>query len=75
MLSKQEDLRTWECLWIAVSVKNGDIFNKEYMATLQQITDGVYLPGVDRANLKSRVDAKRALGGGYGRGFPGAIDS
>ncbi len=55
MLNKREDLENLgNAIRIAVSVKNGDIFNKEYMATLQQITDEVfYLPGVDRSGLKS----------------------
>ena len=39
---------------IAVEVKEGDIFNQEYMETLKQITDEVfYLSGVDRSGLKS----------------------
>ncbi len=39
---------------IAVEVKEGDIFTKEYMETLKQITDEVfYLDGVDRSGLKS----------------------
>lgn len=39
---------------IAVEAKDGDIFSKEYMETLKQITDEVfYLSGVDRSGLKS----------------------
>jgi len=39
---------------IAVAVKEGTIFDKAYMETLQQITDEVFfLPGVDRAGVKS----------------------
>lgn len=39
---------------IAVSNKNGDIFDAEYMEVLKNINDEVfYLPGVDRAKLKS----------------------
>ncbi|TVP53585.1 MAG: RND family transporter [Halomonadaceae bacterium] len=39
---------------IAVSNKNGDIFDKEFMQTLQEITDEVfYLNGVDRSGLRS----------------------
>ncbi|PIE43602.1 MAG: RND transporter [Gammaproteobacteria bacterium] len=55
MLSNREDLENLgNAVRIAVSVKQGDIFNKEYMETLQKITDEVfYLPGVDRAGLKS----------------------
>nr|MDT0250138.1 MMPL family transporter [Endozoicomonas sp.] len=39
---------------IAVSARDGDIFSAEYMELLKQINDDVfYLPGVDRANMKS----------------------
>ncbi|WXL24410.1 RND family transporter [Ectopseudomonas mendocina] len=39
---------------ISVSVKEGDIFTKEYMETLRQINDETfYIPGVDRSGLKS----------------------
>lgn len=39
---------------IAVEVTDGDIFTKEYMETLKQISDEVfYLPGVDRRSLAS----------------------
>ncbi|MCL6272090.1 MMPL family transporter [Sansalvadorimonas sp. 2012CJ34-2] len=39
---------------IAVAPQKGDIFDADYMKTLQQITDDVfYLPGVDRASLRS----------------------
>ena len=39
---------------IAVAVKDGTIFDKDYMETLQKITDEVFfLPGVDRAGVKS----------------------
>lgn len=39
---------------IAVAAKEGDIFSAEYMELLNQINDEVfYLPGVDRANMKS----------------------
>ncbi|MCY1259970.1 efflux RND transporter permease subunit [Pseudomonas jinjuensis] len=39
---------------ISVEAVNGDIFTKEYMDTLRQIHDEVfYIPGVDRAGLKS----------------------
>ena len=39
---------------ISVEAVNGDIFDKDYMETLRQIHDEVfYLPGVDRAGLKS----------------------
>jgi predicted RND superfamily exporter protein len=39
---------------ISVEAVNGDIFDKDYMETLRQIHDEVfYIPGVDRAGLKS----------------------
>lgn len=39
---------------VAVESKKGDIFTKEYMETLKQISDEVfYLPGVDRRGLES----------------------
>ena len=39
---------------ISVEAVNGDIFTKEYMETLRQVSDEVfYIPGVDRAGLKS----------------------
>lgn len=39
---------------IAVENKNGDIFDEDYMQTLQEITDEVfYLNGVDRSGLRS----------------------
>lgn len=41
-------------LRIAVEHKQGTIFNKEYLAVLQKITDEVFLlPGVDRSFMKS----------------------
>jgi uncharacterized protein len=41
-------------LQIAVAVKEGDIFNKDFMQTLQAINDEVfYLPGVNRSGMKS----------------------
>jgi len=39
---------------IAVETTEGDIYNPDYLQTLQEINDEVfYIPGVDRANLKS----------------------
>lgn len=39
---------------IAVAARDGDIFSAEYMELLKQINDELfYLPGVDRANMKS----------------------
>jgi len=55
MLDNREDLgNLGNSIRIAVSVKNGDIFNKAYMETLSEVTDELfYLPGVDRSALKS----------------------
>ena len=55
MLANRADLENLgNSIKIAVSVKNGDIFNKAYMETLSEITDEVfYIPGVDRSALKS----------------------
>ncbi|KEZ65300.1 RND transporter, partial [Pseudomonas syringae pv. syringae FF5] len=39
---------------ISVEAKDGDIFSRQYMETLRQISDEVfYIPGVDRSGLKS----------------------
>lgn len=39
---------------VVVEDKSGNIFNKQYMDTLQKISDELYLlPGVDRARVKS----------------------
>ena len=39
---------------ITVEAKNGTIYNKDYLETLRQINDDVFLmPGVDRAYMKS----------------------
>ncbi len=39
---------------ISVAVKSGDIFTRDYMATLEKINDEVFnLPGVDRSGQKS----------------------
>jgi predicted RND superfamily exporter protein len=41
-------------LRIAVAVKQGDIFSKDYLETLQKLNDEVFLlPGVDRPFMKS----------------------
>ncbi len=55
MLEHRNDLQNLgNFVRIAVEVKEGDIFNQEYMETLKQITDEVfYLSGVDRSGLKS----------------------
>jgi len=55
MLEHRDDLENLgNFVRIAVEVKDGDIYSKEYMETLKQITDEVfYLDGVDRSGLKS----------------------
>jgi len=55
MLDHRDDLENLgNFVRIAVEVKEGDIFTKEYMKTLKEITDEVfYLNGVDRSGLKS----------------------
>ncbi|PVY79170.1 hypothetical protein C8D92_101378 [Tamilnaduibacter salinus] len=55
MLDHREDIENLgNFVRIAVEAKEGDIFSKEYMATLEKITDEVfYLDGVDRSGLKS----------------------
>lgn len=55
MLEHRDDLENLgNFVRIAVEVDEGDIFSKEYMETLKQITDEVfYLNGVDRSGLKS----------------------
>lgn len=41
-------------LKVSVAVREGDIFNDEYLATLSQISDEIfYIPGVDKNGLKS----------------------
>lgn len=53
-LERRDDMGSANTLRIAVAPKEGDIFDAKYMETLQSITDEVfYLPGVDRASLKS----------------------
>ncbi|MBO3276552.1 efflux RND transporter permease subunit [Pseudomonas schmalbachii] len=55
MLAHSNDLANLgNTVRISVEAVNGDIFTKEYMDTLRQIHDEVfYIPGVDRAGLKS----------------------
>ncbi|BES72118.1 RND family transporter [Marinobacter nanhaiticus D15-8W] len=55
MMEHRDDLENLgNFVRIAVEVKEGDIFTKEYMETLKAITDEVFfLPGVDRSGLKS----------------------
>ncbi|XAG01126.1 MMPL family transporter [Pseudomonas sp. REB1044] len=55
MLEHRDDLANLgNTVRISVEAVNGDIFDKDYMETLRQINDEVfYLPGVDRAGLKS----------------------
>jgi uncharacterized protein len=41
-------------LKVAVAVKEGNIFNDDYLSTLEQIADEIfYIPGVDKNGLKS----------------------
>ena len=55
MLEHQDDMSNLgNSIRIAVAIKDGDIFSTEYMETLKRINDEVFfLPGVDRANLRS----------------------
>ena len=55
MLEYRDDLANLgNTVRIAVAVKQGDIFDAQYMETLRQIHDEVfYIPGVDRSALKS----------------------
>ncbi len=55
MNNHMKDLRaSGASLKVSVSVKNGDIFNDEYLSTLGQIADEIfYIPGVDKNGLKS----------------------
>ena len=55
MLEHRDDLENLgNFVRIAVETEQGDIFDKEYMETLKQVTDEVFfLNGVDRSGLKS----------------------
>mgnify|MGYP006422543703 CR=1 FL=1 len=55
MLKHRDDLQNLgNFIRVAVEHENGDIFDKEYMATLEKINDEVfYLNGVERSGLKS----------------------
>lgn len=55
MLAHRDDLaQLGNSVRIAVQATDGDIFSAAYMETLRQLHDEVfYLPGVDRAGLKS----------------------
>ena len=55
MLRYRSDLENLgNAVRIAVAVKNGDIFNDEYMSVLKEINDEIFfLPGVDRSRVKS----------------------
>lgn len=45
-------------LLIAITSKNGDIYNEEFLETLRQVHDSVFfLPGVDRSRVKSLFSA------------------
>ena len=54
-IAHQEDLKgLGNAIRIAVETTEGDIFDAEYLQTLQQINDDVfYISGVDRGGLKS----------------------
>ncbi|MFK4754069.1 efflux RND transporter permease subunit [Oceanobacter antarcticus] len=54
-LEKQDDLKgLGNSVRIAVANTSGSIYDADYMATLQQISDEVFLlPGVDRTGMKS----------------------
>jgi predicted RND superfamily exporter protein len=54
-LRHQADLSSFgNVIRITVEAKNGNIYDKEYLETLQKISDEVFvLPGVDRAYMKS----------------------
>ncbi|NLY12655.1 MAG: RND family transporter [Gammaproteobacteria bacterium] len=55
MLEHRDDLANLgNSVRISVESVNGDIFNKDYMETLRQISDeAFYIPGVDRSGLRS----------------------
>ncbi len=55
MMEHQDDLENLgNFVRIAVEHKDGDIFDADYMSTLEEITDEVfYLNGVDRSGLRS----------------------
>ena len=53
-LKHQADVPSGNFIQIAVESKKGDIFTPEYLETLRQISDDAFfLPGVDRAEMKS----------------------
>ena len=55
MNAHMKDLRaSGASLKVSVAVKDGDIFNDEYLSTLGQIADEIfYIPGVNKNGLKS----------------------
>lgn len=55
MLEHRDDLANLgNSVRISVENTNGDIFDKDYMETLRQISDeAFYIPGVDRSGLRS----------------------
>jgi predicted RND superfamily exporter protein len=54
LLKYKDDLGLGNDIRLAVAVKQGDIFNPQYLDTVKKITDeAFYIPGVDRAKLKS----------------------
>ncbi len=54
-IAHQEDLKEMgNVVRICVETTKGDIFTKEYMAVLRKVSDDIfYIPGVNRAGLKS----------------------
>ncbi|MFP5431048.1 MAG: efflux RND transporter permease subunit [Gammaproteobacteria bacterium] len=54
LLKHKDDLGLGNDIKVAIAVKNGDIFEPQYLETVKNVTDEVfYFPGVDRAKLKS----------------------
>lgn len=53
-LAHQQDVPSGNIIQISVEAKQGDIFTPEYMELLRKISDeAFFLPGVDRAAMKS----------------------
>jgi len=53
-IKHSDDVEGGNIIRISVEAKTGNIFNKDYLETLKQISDEVFfLPGVDRVGLKS----------------------
>jgi predicted RND superfamily exporter protein len=53
-LANRNDVQGGNIVSITVEAKEGDIFSAEYLEALKKVTDGAFfLPGVDRAGMKS----------------------